>query len=152
MPIAIVGTYSSSTPKHPRTPMAVTHNTRISVGPNYPALWLHKSAGGQAEGLVSGMTCEGQSELTPEAESEQSEGNNRRRLHHQHNWRQQGASVCSPHNTGTHTGPWLQLFVPLGKDSGVGRREYIHLKGREPARARLSRLLSQELGIRTCSQ
>lgn len=84
MPIAIVGTYSSSTPKHPRTPMAVTHNTRISVGPNYPALWLHKSAGSQAEGLVSGMTCEGQSELTPKAESEQSEGNNRRRLHRQH--------------------------------------------------------------------
>lgn len=64
--------------------MAVTHNTRISVGPNCPALWLHESAGGQAESLVSGITCEGQSELTPKAESEPTEGNNRRHLHGQH--------------------------------------------------------------------
>ena len=58
VPVAIVGPYSSSTPKHPRTPMAVTHYTRISVGPNCPALWLHESAGGQAESLVSGITRE----------------------------------------------------------------------------------------------
>ena len=65
VPVAIVGTYSSSTPKHPRTPVAVTHNTRISVGPNCPALWLHESAGGQAEVQCQGLPVRDRVNLHP---------------------------------------------------------------------------------------
>ena len=129
VPVAIVGPYSSSTPKHPRTPMAVTHYTRISVGPNCPALWLHESAGGQAESLVSGITREGRSELTPKAESEQTEGNNRRHLHRQHTEDSEGPLSAVHTTRGLHR-PWASALRPSGPGFWCGEKGIHTLKGK----------------------
>ena len=128
MPIAIAGTSSSSKPMHPRTLMAVTHNTRISVGPSCPALWLHKSAGGQAEGLVSGMTCEGQSELAAQAESEQSEVNTHRHLHRQHRGDSQGP-LSAVHMSQEPIGPMASAPRLSGQGFWCGEKGIHTLKG-----------------------
>ena len=68
---------------------------------------------------MSGITCEGQSELTPKAESEPTEGNNRRHLHGQHTKDSEGP-LSAVHTTrgptqavGLSTPGWVQDLEPL---------------------------------------